>query len=620
MRITNKVFLMISLVAAAAFANPVCVDLCGECTSLPNDATCRKLDALCKCQSVLDSAMAKGAVVAQSKQKLVADISAGCGKTACSRNFTFEDGLYVQLKKGKTSLATAAIVNGATVAGQKSKTQKPVALRKAESMLDSLTRRRTSLTFAPMTMECSDKCNSCDARAAALLAPAPVQMSVDTTLNPAEQAPAAATAPGTAQTPAAVDAQISAAVNAQTPAALPADSSAALANQQTAAVPAAPQVALPAAQQAATDSITRADSLANVECQKTEKICMCAAYKENAAQLAILDSLIKISRARIDSLEKNAPTLVRGDMAMQIADTTHALCAGAKKCTFEVTFTSAELALLELHKVDDSEANPTTFHEIHAPNIAQSNVQGAENSTAAGNAADNAKAGPQIIAQPDDSASTAALTNACTIFYSNHKAEFDSLKKKVDSNRIFYKGAEITYGQFSEKEPMLSGNLGEMSFEGRLGYVFRWYFYDAGAVNLGLGFVYHYRRMISDEDGAHLEYKYHYGAMDVPITFRLGIPKIPYVRPYISESFVFQKPLALAYHDKIESPAKNRSVWENDLYGSGDWEYTVWLGLGMEFTRHFSLEYQMLFGSKASGDAMRYDDGETFRVAMQFMI
>lgn len=547
---------MVSLVVAAAFADPVCVDLCGECTSLPGDATCKKVDALCKCKATLDSANAMVAVIEQSKGKLVADISAGCPKTACSRNFTFENGQYVKFEKGRTSLTTAAIVNGATVAGQKSKTQKPVALKKAEATLDSLTRRRMNLTLPPMTMECNTKCNSCDA--------------ADTARNLATQNPATQ--------------------NAQT----------------------------------RIDSVARADSLANVECQKTEKICMCAVYRNNAAQLAVIDSLINISKARVDSLAKIGPTLIRGDMAMQIADTTHALCAGASRCTFEVTFTSAELALLELHKVEEPAApeSPAALTASITPATlgASAALESPAASEAPAESAQNATTSAQANAQPTDSASRAALVESCTMFYSENKAEFDSLKKTVDSKRIFYKGSEIAFGKFSESEIPLEGDLDETSFEGRLGYVFRWYFYDAGAVNLGLGFVYHYHRMISDEDDVHQEYKYHYGALDIPITLRLGVPKIPYVRPYVSESFVFQKPLVLAYHEKYEGDGKNHNAWENDMYDFGDWEFTVWLGFGVEFTRHFSVEYQMMLGSKAMGDAIKYDDGETFRVALQFML
>ena len=50
--------------------------------------------------------------------------------------------------------------------------------------------------------------------------------------------------------------------------------------------------------------------------------------------------------------------------------------------------------------------------------------------------------------------------------------------------------------------------------------------------------------------------------------------------------------------------------------GLKDFTYSVWLGLGVQITRHFSIEYQFNFGVGTSGHAHKYEDDDYWRIVV----
>ena len=52
--------------------------------------------------------------------------------------------------------------------------------------------------------------------------------------------------------------------------------------------------------------------------------------------------------------------------------------------------------------------------------------------------------------------------------------------------------------------------------------------------------------------------------------------------------------------------------------GAKDLTFSVWLGFGLQITRHFSAEYQINFGVGTSGNAHRYQEDGYWRVLVNF--
>ena len=205
---------------------------------------------------------------------------------------------------------------------------------------------------------------------------------------------------------------------------------------------------------------------------------------------------------------------------------------------------------------------------------------------------------------------------------------------------------EFTYGNFGEHSYYQKGygrirNLDdETGYEGGLTYYLRWYFYDGGAFSIGMGTFYHYKKFTLEDTLAitdKVDIYYHNIGLDIPISFRLGVPYIPIFKPFISQTFNFHKPIFEIY--KVEAPesekelSKEEEVKEaaKDQLGLGflddietrfngvkDLTFSVWLGIGLQITRHFSAEYQFNFGVGGSGHSHRFDTDNYWRIVVDF--
>ncbi len=573
MRNIFKIFPAIAFLACflatGALADSMCYDLCVSCHGETRAENCDKIESTCNCPFVIDSAKSKNMGVELGKRKLTEAILAGCDKAACARSITFENGYYKSMDKGRTTLTKFQLLSGTSDASERALKMQPQAIRAANATVDSLQRRRSLLPIAPMSQECTDRCNTC-----ALAA----QPADDVILI--EQEPEIATPPD----------------------------SAALAKAHA-------------------DSIARADSAAKAEaelkafCQLAESSCQCKAHEQNTRDIIAIDKEIAEKTAYADSLLKFRTKLLREEMARAIADSVQAHCNVEGKCSYTVTFTSAEFAILEMHPTE--EAKPV----------------------AAAVPADTAKAAPAVeqapASAPADTTAAQPAPAACP--QAAESAPADSTKKK---DRIFYKVMEFTYGNFGEHSYYQKGygrirNLDdETGYEGGLTYYLRWYFYDGGAFSIGMGTFYHYKKFTLEDTLAltdKVDIYYHNIGLDIPISFRLGVPYIPIFKPFISQTFNFHKPIFEIY--KVEAPesekelSKEEEVKEaaKDQLGLGflddietrfngvkDLTFSVWLGIGLQITRHFSAEYQFNFGVGGSGHSHRFDTDNYWRIVVDF--
>lgn len=573
MRNIFKIFPAIAFLACflatGALADSMCYDLCVSCHGETRAENCDKIESTCNCPFVIDSAKSKNMGVELGKRKLTEAILAGCDKAACARSITFENGYYKSMDKGRTTLTKFQLLSGTSDASERALKMQPQAIRAANATVDSLQRRRSLLPIAPMSQECTDRCNTC-----ALAA----QPAGDVILI--EQEPEIATPPD----------------------------SAALAKAHA-------------------DSIARADSAAKAEaelkafCQLAESSCQCKAHEQNTRDIIAIDKEIAEKTAYADSLLKFRTKLLREEMARAIADSVQAHCNVEGKCSYTVTFTSSEFAILEMHPTEEPKP------------------------VAAAAPADTAKAAPAVeqapASAPADTTAAQPAPAACP--QAAESAPADSTKKK---DRIFYKVMEFTYGNFGEHSYYQKGygrirNLDdETGYEGGLTYYLRWYFYDGGAFSIGMGTFYHYKKFTLEDTLAltdKVDIYYHNIGLDIPISFRLGVPYIPIFKPFISQTFNFHKPIFEIY--KVEAPesekelSKEEEITEaaKDQLGLGflddietrfngvkDLTFSVWLGIGLQITRHFSAEYQFNFGVGGSGHSHRFDTDNYWRVVVDF--
>ena len=598
-KIFPTVAILATFLATFALADSMCYDLCMSCHGATRAENCDKIESTCNCPFVIDSAKSKNVGVEISKRKLTEAILVGCDKAACARSITFENGYYKSMDKGHTPLTKLQLLSGVSDASERAMKMQPQAIRAANTTVDSLTRRRSMLPIPPMTQECTERCNTCAADAK------PAQAEPQMTRADSVRAAAAAQAKTDSAQAAATD-------STQT-----ATADSAQAKTDSAQAPAIDSVALAKAR---ADSIAKAEADRKAFCQLAESSCQCKAHEQNTRDIIAIDSVIAIKTAYADSLLKFRKQLLREEMARAIADSVQAHCNVEGKCSYTVTFTSKEFAILEMHPTEEPKP------EAPAAPVDTAKAEPAAEQVAANPPADTAAAQPAACPQPAADSATA-----------------DSSKKK---DRIFYKVMEFTYGNFGEhsyyqKDYGRIRNLDdETGYEGGLTYYLRWYFYDGGAFSIGMGTFYHYKKFTLEDTLAitdKINIFYHNIGLDVPISFRLGVPYIPIFKPFISQTFNFHKPIFEVY--KVEAPESEKELSKEEeikeaaksqlglgflddvktrFNGAKDLTFSVWLGLGLQITRHFSAEYQFNFGVGGSGHSHRFDTDNYWRVVVDF--
>ena len=602
-KIFPTVAILATFLATSALADSMCYDLCTSCHGATRAENCDKLESTCNCPFVIDSAKSKNMGVEISKRKLTEAILVGCDKAACARSITFENGYYKSMDKGRTPLTKLQLLSGVSDASERAMKMQPQAIRAANTTVDSLTRRRSMLPIPPMTQECTERCNTCSADAKP--AQAEPQM---TRADSVRAATAAQAKPDSAQAAATDSTQTATADSTQ-------------AKADSTQAPAIDSVALAKAR---ADSIAKAEADRKAFCQLAESSCQCKAHEQNTRDIIAIDSVIAIKTAYADSLLKFREQLLREEMARAIADSVQAHCNVEGKCNYTVTSTSKEFAILEMHPTEEPKPDTSTGSATGPADTAK--AEPAAEQVAANPPADTAAAQPAACPQPAADSATA-----------------DSSKKK---DRIFYKVMEFTYGNFGEHSYYQKGygrirNLDdETGYEGGLTYYLRWYFYDGGAFSIGMGTFYHYKKFTLEDTLAitdKVNIFYHNIGLDVPISFRLGVPYIPIFKPFISQTFNFHKPIFEVY--KVEAPESEKDLSKEEeikeaaknqlglgflddvktrFNGAKDLTFSVWLGLGLQITRHFSAEYQFNFGVGGSGHSHRFDTDNYWRVVVDF--
>lgn len=194
-------------------------------------------------------------------------------------------------------------------------------------------------------------------------------------------------------------------------------------------------------------------------------------------------------------------------------------------------------------------------------------------------------------------------------------------KAEEKKDRIFYFGISLGFEQFQEKT-VANYEVEEAEdyidhLGANLGFFLRWYFYRAGSFQFGLNAIYHHGYYYIEESDYRIgrgQYNYnhdisidyHSFMAEIPLTFRFGIPLI--ISPYLSLDFHVRKPIFARidydvfvnvqlgdYYDYNNRDFRYDDYGSNEgTFANSDWEFLGYLGFGFEFTRHISIQWQML--------------------------
>src|SRR5690554_171445 len=322
----------------------------------------------------------------------------------------------------------------------------------------------------------------------------------------------------------------------------------------------------------------------NEFCQKIDNSCKCIDHAKNAYQVQ--------QKAKMDSIARIEAKVVRLERAMILVDSLQTLCNETINCVLHFTYGNSTLTIFDLQK------------RIYMDN--------------------DSSAYSNLIAKPSNSALLISPKESPLVKDSTKQ----TFVEKNKSNRLFYFGFSLAFEHFLEDyvgdiDVMNSDEVIDQQFGLNLGFLLRWYFYRWGSFQTGLNAIFHYAyydEAYSNTDilfnEATIEY---YNLMvEIPLEFRFGFPIGRVISPYVSISTHIRKPIyAWIMYDYDYNDDK-----KNGAYTEDDWEFMEYIGLGLEISRHVSLQWQFaIFAARTNVDfaTMAYDTNlKTWRINADF--
>ena len=193
----------------------------------------------------------------------------------------------------------------------------------------------------------------------------------------------------------------------------------------------------------------------------------------------------------------------------------------------------------------------------------------------------------------------------------------ESLKK----DRMFYFGLSLGFEQFQEvtvaNHEVLEADELYDHLGASFGFLLRWYFFRLMSFQVGLNGVYHHGFYDIEESDFRIGWStyyykhdvtidYHSIMAEIPLTFRLGLPFV--ISPYVSLSLHARKPIYAWIDYDVDVSWQLGELYSYDSrdreyddssskrgpFNESDWDFLGYLGFGVELTRHFSIQWQML--------------------------
>ena len=192
-------------------------------------------------------------------------------------------------------------------------------------------------------------------------------------------------------------------------------------------------------------------------------------------------------------------------------------------------------------------------------------------------------------------------------------------------NEVFYMGVFLGYEHYYEHEVAGVHMVDDYQWGVNLGFLLRWYLYRWGSFQTGINVVYHQAEHEAAEGGDY-DMDYRSIMLEIPLQVRLGVPlgKTP-ISPFVSLNAYIRKPVyawveyswTREHQGVIElgggyyqNTAPRTEYLVDDsadgFYKSEDWEFLEYVGIGVEFNRFISLQWQFLLLSTVTYSDYRY--------------
>ena len=193
--------------------------------------------------------------------------------------------------------------------------------------------------------------------------------------------------------------------------------------------------------------------------------------------------------------------------------------------------------------------------------------------------------------------------------------------KENKKEKTFYSGISLNIGDVDRQSYFEDFDENEDGIIGGIGYLARWYFYSAGSFQLGIN------ALVESVTLAEAEYSYLDFNVDqislvaeIPIELRFGIPLSEYFAPFVSFSLNARKYIYGWFKYEMENSWLYNDATEDGFYESGDIDFLYFLGIGIEITKHFAIQYQWLISGIGwrSGYEFDYDEDVTNRFSLDF--
>ena len=194
-------------------------------------------------------------------------------------------------------------------------------------------------------------------------------------------------------------------------------------------------------------------------------------------------------------------------------------------------------------------------------------------------------------------------------------------ENKNEKEKTFYSGISLNIGSLDRESYFEDFDEDEDGLIGGIGYLARWYFYSAGSFQLGIN------ALVESVTLAEAEYSYLDFNVDqislvaeIPIELRFGIPLDKYFAPFVSFSLNARKYIYGWFEYEMENSWLYNDATEDGFYKSSDIDLLFFLGIGIEFTKHFAIQYQWLIEGTGwrSDYGFDYDEEYTNRFSMDF--
>lgn len=189
-------------------------------------------------------------------------------------------------------------------------------------------------------------------------------------------------------------------------------------------------------------------------------------------------------------------------------------------------------------------------------------------------------------------------------------------------------GVQLVFGQYEDDRFAGTKLSSGTSFELSAAYFLRWKLDEYCVLHLGLGLSLHFMEFDPAEEYRHGQRVNLYGeysniSLEIPVRFKFGHQIGKYVAPYMDLSGIVRKPIFVSMtYEACTAQSACPTYEDSGLYDFADFEFDFYWGFGLEFLKHYGVEFQMIVLDFATGNGHRYKlgpSGDSWRILLEYM-